>query len=783
MLVAGIGPSSTPYFQAPSPGAPPPNWDDLLPNYLQLGVECSSNPNDSELRTDFEKQFRTLRDLRATSFVPFYPIFLFHLNIMDDVTLRRFLEEGRMCDNHLTYTFCLHCLTKELQSSSQSTLTKERIVEIFKILREFYPEDTLLPAMIETVSSGANTFVLKYPQASKHLENSLCSLAKKDIPAALRQLKRNSKTTPGLPFFQPWLALACALHGRPASARIALERMSTSLNQSFFSPYVQNILVSFIDIRGQQDFVCYNAANNPYSRQIESFISMMESKPFNLKHAVEFLEASTQALGTMPESFIFLYFGLQHLLDNVDKYEPELESLYQTIYTLTKATLVYCCESKDPHPWILENFKASRTEKGFLFSIPTAEEVKQIASLVPSFKFDQKFGISAESHYSLAAAITNQGCRLMGKIFELSLATKGLEINLPLPIPEKHSLEGYCSHALLADEPFAFYTALNYLRNYFELPDDARPYELSAEFLNWAKFLIFASAPPNTLNTNLDAQIRAAYYPEQLTHKQSLTLSERDTLLAKFDLERRTTEPPGTIPADADYYTLYLHSKHYFHWRPNETLQEWGKRLKTKAYPPHPFFDIFHRFWTKFHQQIVTHGSRTKIQIPQAVAEKLKEKLKESAKKTSPIPIGVKPRQSPVRCVRVPRAALASKMADAKKIKPLILKKPQDMSDVNLEAAAAALLDKAEDELVSAVSLKGQPQALDLCRLVLEASVDRLVRRAFSVERSDALKSTLYLYLNQLVGSLTYSPEQRRYRIGVATQCGIVRNSHIYIKN
>ncbi len=91
------------------------------------------------------------------------------------------------------------------------------------------------------------------------------------------------------------------------------------------------------------------------------------------------------------------------------------------------------------------------------------------------------------------------------------------------------------------------------------------------------------------------------------------------------------------------------------------------------------------------------------------------------------------------------------------------------------EVTAATLLAKAEDELVSAVSLKGQSQALDLCRLVLETSVDRLVRRVFSIERTDDWKSTLSLYLKQLHGSLTYNPEKRCYRIGVATQCGIVQ--------
>ena len=34
-----------PYFH--SADAPPPDWDELLPNYLQLGVECSLNPDDT----------------------------------------------------------------------------------------------------------------------------------------------------------------------------------------------------------------------------------------------------------------------------------------------------------------------------------------------------------------------------------------------------------------------------------------------------------------------------------------------------------------------------------------------------------------------------------------------------------------------------------------------------------------------------------------------------------------------------------------------------------------
>ncbi len=72
--------------------------------------------------------------------------------------------------------------------------------------------------------------------------------------------------------------------------------MATSLNQSFFSDYVQNILVSYIDFRSEQDFVCPNLAN-PYSHQIESFIAMMETEPFELKRIEEFLEASTHSLG------------------------------------------------------------------------------------------------------------------------------------------------------------------------------------------------------------------------------------------------------------------------------------------------------------------------------------------------------------------------------------------------------------------------------------------------------------------------------------------------------
>ena len=349
--------------------------------------------------------------------------------------------------------------------------------------------------MIETVSSGATTFVLVFPQAPQNLETCICNLANKEISPALLQLMRESNATPGQPLYQPWLALAWALNGRPTVARIALKRMATSLDQCFFSDYVQNILVSFIHFRSEQDFVCPSLAN-PYTQQIESFIAMMESKPLDLKRAEEFLEASTKALGAMPESLIFLYFGLQHLLDNIDKYESKWESLYQIIFTLTKATLIYCSKSDNPHPWILENFKNPNPVNGSVFGMPTLEEVKKFTPLVPSFQFDQKFGISTESHFSLATAITNQGCRLMGKIFELSLAAKGPELNLPLPLPQKQSLEEHCSHALLADEPFAFFTAINYLRGYFELPDNERPYELDEEFLNWARFLNFCIHSP-----------------------------------------------------------------------------------------------------------------------------------------------------------------------------------------------------------------------------------------------------------------------------------------------
>ena len=266
----------------------------------------------------------------------------------------------------------------------------------------------------------------------------------------------------------------------------------------------------------------------------------------------------------------------------------------------------------------------------------------------------------------------------------------------------------------------------------------------------------------------MDADIRAIYYPEKFPHTQPLTLSERDSLLAKLDIESRTTEPPSTIPADADHYTLYLQSKRYFHWRPNETLEEWGERLKTQAYPSHLLFDIFHQIWKEFHQQIATNGSSKKSQPHQAIIEKWK--------KTPPlIPIGVVPRVSPIRCVNVSRAALAS----SPKINPI----PQEMSNEKLEVTAATLLTKAEDKLVSEVSLKDQSQALDLCRLVLETSVDRLIRRLFSIERTDTWKSTLSLYLKQLHGSLTYHPEKGCYRIGVANQCGIIRNANIYFKN
>ena len=138
------------------------------------------------------------------------------------------------------------------------------------------------------------------------------------------------------------------------------------------------------------------------------------------------------------------------------------------------------------------------------------------------------------------------------------------------------------------------------------------------------------------------------------------------------------------------------------------------ERLKNIAYPSHPLFDIFHQFWTAFHQQIGINGSRTKILIPEAALEKLRE----MAQTAPPIPLGVIRRQSPVKCARVPRAVMQSKKGGDQKISPFILKKPQDMSDVNLEVTAAALLVKAEDKQVSAVSFKGQSQALDLCRLV-----------------------------------------------------------------
>ncbi|MBS0629878.1 MAG: hypothetical protein JSS30_06610 [Verrucomicrobia bacterium] len=790
---------------ASSPDAPPqPTWEELLSDYVRLSTDSWLNP---DLWDQFEKKFHQLLKERPTSFVPFYPIFLFHLETLTDDKLRLFIQMGKERDYHLTYTFCLHQIATVLLKEDLPASTRTRMHEILIILKEFYPNDRLLLAFITALSLKKHSFELKLTGAAKNLQNSLSLLNNYHIDKALIRLMKACNENPGQPFFQPWLALAWTLKGKSSAARKALERSMTLLDKRFLSEYAHHIMVSFIQFNGEQDYEWPKLTSNQFCRQIDAFISMVESKPLDFTRVQKFLEASSNALGTVPESLIYLYFGFQFLLDNIDRFDLALPNLYKTISSLTQAALEHNYLSANPHSWIVQNCQVTRTENQTLIHFPTPKKEEDITPIDPSFKFTETFCISKESHLSLAAAVTNQGCRLLARIFKLSLADRCLELILPVPLPSKGRLEDICLNSLASDRPQSVYYAITYLRHYFQMSQKERPYQLNDDFLNWAKFLTFVSSPPNRLTTNLDQQIRETYYPKGFTLNdlfwyfepvakkflnresiQFLPLAARDTQLAKAHLNEPRTELPTTIPADADIYTVYLLSKKFFHFRPDETIEQWGERLKSQPYPPHPLLDILYDFWITFHRRLAP-ADKAKIQLTPENTAELKEwaaaKLKEIRAERQfetffviPIvPNGVIRRKSTVSCKKIPTQVKNG----SKSLSPI------NCCEDPLEVAAATLLINSENSGFNRVLVKNQTQAVALCKLALETSVDRIVRRAFvtvtnkslKLENYNALRSALNLYLDPLLGSFGAVSGKNRYRVGVVTQQGVLKNSWI----
>lgn len=717
------------------------NWEKMLNDYYEMSAALYSKPYANH--NQFFAQFRKLRELKPKDFEPFLPLFTFLLGNFDDEQFATILKEAKDCDYYLTYALILHVLHNQSTMGVHFELPETKKLAILVILHRVYPDDLLLPGIIQSLLTNKKEIVADISPIQTCLSNSLAFLISNKPTEALKELFTKTNSLAGYSLLHGFIALAWAQMGKFPNAKTSLQRSTELLDihRSFTSDHLKELVSTCINNAFGQPISPIDKNDQP--NLLAALIELLEGTPPDHESAFNFILVSLTSLKTNCSQLPFVYFGMCHLFTHF-KYTSEWQPVFYPLLELSAMT-ANISYRKDPDPWITERFKkiVSGKEIKFQIAFSKANPKDNEPAPIPKFRFSTNLALDDASNHFIASSSTRQLYYLIIKLMDAIIEKEGIGLKIFTPPPvDPVNFRATLEKDLTKDHDVpSFYLSTNYLRTYLSLQN--RPFQLDDQFLNWAKFCVFSAETPCFLQSTMDQEIMQSFYPETFTEQLfkafqqqlncknpivtdqktpfDIRLAARDTLLACHDLSLRA-EP--LLFEQNDLYGLYKTSKHHFGWHPKESLSEWCERLQTtdpmetedKRFQN--ILNFYLDFWREFQKQLVPD-------------------------------------------------------------KRILLKKnlaPQKQSKITV--MAGALIVNAEypaDKAFHKACMESEEEAETLCRILLEVSTDRLVRRAIAHMGPEDLKDTavrahLSNYLHPLLGAFKKpSYEKAPFQASVVT--------------
>lgn len=687
-------------------------WEKLLAIYLKKGHEAFISPLNQKLQDELIRLFGILRKLNPTSYEPFYPFFTCLLGRLEQGQFEDILKQAKECNFALTYVLVVHMLHINMTGKDLAIISVPQQKNVIEMMRRAYPEDLFLPAFAQAVDAGAADISVDLSPVSSCLELTFATLLSGDFPAALRQLVLNNSLLPGHSILQRYMTLACVLSGNFKQAKIASERAAIlfDFKNGFVSTYLEKLVGKFL-----KDIFSLPLPPLPAKRTYDvlgPLIEMCESIPLDPNKALKFVDEALNSLRTDHDQLPFIYFGFRHLTTHLC-YDSSWQKLIPVLYDFS-AAICEVCHTTGP------------------------------VEAIPKFALIHPLVLHKASINSFANCITRQVFQLTMSLMDSAITNEGIRINISMPlITEPAAFRSFLESGLTRDETReGFYLSIDYLRSFYDLKE--RP-ALTKTFLEWAKFCIFTSEEPSFLSRRLDQEIEQRYYPANFSKKKyqanlailskqkrtlPLRLAVRDTMLACHDLSVRDQSDNTKTGM---LYDLYKASKKLYGWRPEETLAAWTDRLQ-KLEQSNPLLNFFLNFWIRFQKSLW--------------------------EKSSPIPVNFDVQKWITLIENAP--LVSSREFSHQKEKPLLPVQKIPLlpcPEGDIPTIAASLIVNAEsDDGVHTILMGTEEQSRQIFQILLEVSVDRLVRRAIvnmgDLELKDAdVQSHLSNYLQLLIGA------------------------------
>ena len=575
------------------------------------------NVDKNEIK-EFYDLFYALRELNPSSLIPFYPILTVLSSEFEEESLKAHLLEAKLCDAYHTYALTVQFMRLAVTYNQTLFFRRYKADSVLKVLREVYPDDLMIPLLIESIPSESQVSP-KFQKIALSLEKALNDLASNDSRSAIKQLVMTSSALMGYSLLQRYLALAYSL-AKGFNTQKIMKRLSflPDIHENKVpSSLLQNIEKMLSTMTQVGNTQKTETTKSEFEPLLNAFIEMAEKYPLDINFAKVFIEVSADVLKSNMDHLPFVFFGIQNLASRLVIKPNEFDTIYRplhnALYELMTIVVSVCFDIDDLDPWISEHYEKKVEKDAFFFvvSFPginfgnhSSPEKKR-----PTFKFLDNLRLTKESINSLATSVTKQVYSMILGLMTSHLMPDYL-VQYPIVLlPHDQTIfTEFLQHGLMIEKETnytrteKFDSAVGYLKEYLDIREADRPYLVNKAILDWSKFCVFARTSTTFLSNQMEKEILDTYYPRDLSEekfrndleevnkrknfltdkkdKSVVALAYRDVFLANHHLEMKSANMTVHIKKDDSIYELFSASRQLFGWRYGESFTEWGNRLK-----------------------------------------------------------------------------------------------------------------------------------------------------------------------------------------------------------
>lgn len=602
-------------------------WRQTVNDFYKIGFELFLHAVDQKSIDTFFDLFCKLKTLNPLSPVRFFPILTIMAKDIEKSALYDFFEESKRCDPYITYALTLFFIRQTITFKDIFIFKYYPVKEVLSILRKIYPRDLFLPIFEQAIHSESQSTLLSLPTIAQTIEDALTDLATNNSQSSTEKLVRATPELIGYSFLHRYLALTWVFRGCLHQARKILKRSSQLPDihaNTICKELSQKIIEMLSLMMPKSPSVSKEQGSSipgSYPDPLEKFIELAEEQPLNMTLAKSFIDASIEALQDDNNFLPIVYFGLQYLTSRLSIkphcFDTVYRDLFESLGKLITVTAEISYKAHTVDPWIMENFIRKEDQGKVSFVVRISSITWGLTSSkrenLPLFRFFNNLRLTPESKYSLATSITKKAYSLILGLITSHILPQYLVDNPIKELPDDAVLfiETLQSGLSISKETKykrreLFPTAVGYLRAYLTIALENRPYLISSEILDWAKFCVFSIEPPFFLSpSTMESEMFDSFYPKNFIVQEIsnsvlkvnscfprfisravptplVSVAFRDVLLVDYYLrEAASLNSTLYVQESMTMYSLFRLSQHLFGWRYSESFDDWGKRLKS----------------------------------------------------------------------------------------------------------------------------------------------------------------------------------------------------------